>query len=90
MEGMKPLASPFPLLLSVMSGLLEAQSTFGTLVGSIRGPETRQILRVDVQMIVGQMAGTVNVEARAAPVETQTGVTTDARTGPQMRELPLH
>lgn len=136
--------------LLVAVSLLPAQSTFGTIVGSLRDPagaaiprarviatnegtsaaketttdesgnydltyllpgpytvtaeaagfqryvqrrvtlETAQILRIDIQMTVGQITETVNVEAQTPVVESETGAVSDVRTGQQMRELPLN
>jgi hypothetical protein len=52
--------------------------------------ETGQILRIDVQMKVGQLTETVTVEAQAPLVESETATVSDVRTGRQMRELPLN
>jgi len=52
--------------------------------------ETAQILRIDVEMSVGQLTETVNVESQAPLVESETGAVSDVRTGRQMRELPLN
>lgn len=52
--------------------------------------ETGQTLRIDVQMIVGQVTETVSVTAQAPVVESETGTVSDLRTGRQMRDLPLN
>jgi len=52
--------------------------------------ETRQILRIDIPMSVGQVTETVTVAAQAPLVESETGTVSDVRTGRQMRELPLN
>ncbi len=51
--------------------------------------ETSQILRVDVQMVVGQTTETVTVTAQAPVLDAETGTVSDVRTGFEMRELPL-
>ena len=52
--------------------------------------ETGQILRIDVQLVVGQMTETVAVTAQSPLVESENATLADVRTGRQMRELPLN
>lgn len=52
--------------------------------------ETGQLLRIDIQMKVGQVTETITVEGQAPLVESETGTVSDVRTGRQMRELPLN
>jgi hypothetical protein len=52
--------------------------------------ETGQILRIDIQMLVGQVTETVSVTAQAPLIESETATLSDVRTGRQMRELPLN
>jgi len=138
------------LLALLFTGALPAQSTFGTMLGSVKDPagaamvgvkitvtsqgtaiakeastdtggnyevthlnpglytvaaesagfqrhlhqainlETGQMLRIDIQMKVGQVTETVTVEAQAPLVESETATVSDVRTGRQMRELPLN
>ncbi|MBI3698672.1 MAG: carboxypeptidase regulatory-like domain-containing protein, partial [Acidobacteria bacterium] len=52
--------------------------------------ETEQVMRIDIQMKVGQVTETVTVEGQAPLIESETTTVSDVRTGRQMHELPLN
>ncbi len=52
--------------------------------------QSGQMLRVDVQMTVGQLSDAITVEGQAPLVDSETGTIADIRTGGQMRDLPLN
>ncbi len=51
--------------------------------------ETSQIVRIDVQMTVGQVTESVTVQAQVPAVESETGTISGLQSGRQLRELPL-
>ncbi len=52
--------------------------------------QTRQVARVDLQLIVGSVSETVSVTANAPLVESETGRIADIRPGELIRHLPLN
>jgi hypothetical protein len=52
--------------------------------------QTRAVVRVDLQLVVGDVATTVNVSGEVALVESETARIADVRSGDLIRTLPLN